>query len=104
MSYQTISKWENGVTMPDIIMLPELAEFFHVTVDEILGLKPLEQEEYLSRKIETKEYWEKKLDYLLRTRRSHWSTDYMKRNKGDISYTNLIGNMITFGRKVSESL
>ncbi|WP_394527374.1 class I SAM-dependent methyltransferase [Lacrimispora sp. JR3] len=30
--------------------------------------------------------------------------DYMKRNKGNISYTHLIGSMITFGRKVFESL
>ncbi len=78
ISYQTISKWENGVTMPDIVMLPELAEYFNVTVDEILGLRPLKEEEYLSGKTDTKEFWEKKLDYLLRTRKSHWNTDYMK--------------------------
>jgi transcriptional regulator with XRE-family HTH domain len=78
VSYQTISKWENGVTMPDIGMLPELAEYFNVTVDEILGLKPLKEEEYLSGKTDTKEFWDKKLDYLLRTRKSHWNTDYMK--------------------------
>lgn len=78
VSYQTISKWENGVTMPDIGMLPELAEYFHVTVDELLGLKPLEGEEYLPAKTDTKEFWAKKLDYLMRTRKNLWNKDYMK--------------------------
>jgi 2-polyprenyl-3-methyl-5-hydroxy-6-metoxy-1,4-benzoquinol methylase/DNA-binding XRE family transcriptional regulator len=78
VSYQTISKWENGVTMPDIGMLPELAEYFHVTVDELLGLKPLGGEEYLPAKTDTKEFWAKKLDYLMRTRKNLWNKDYMK--------------------------
>jgi 2-polyprenyl-3-methyl-5-hydroxy-6-metoxy-1,4-benzoquinol methylase/DNA-binding XRE family transcriptional regulator len=78
VSYQTISKWENSITMPDITILPELAAYFDITVDEILGLKPLKEEEYLSGKTDTKEFWEKKLEYLLRTRKTHWNTDYMK--------------------------
>lgn len=32
-----ISKWENGYTMPDILMLSALADFFVVTTDELLG-------------------------------------------------------------------
>lgn len=78
VSYQTVSKWENGVTMPDIGMLPVLSEYFHVTVDELLGMKPLAWEEYMPAKTDKKEYWENKLDYLLRTRKSHWNRDYMR--------------------------
>jgi len=32
-----VSKWENGYTMPDIMMLCALADFFEVTTDELLG-------------------------------------------------------------------
>lgn len=32
-----VSKWENGKTVPDIFMLCELADFFQVTTDELLG-------------------------------------------------------------------
>lgn len=32
-SYQNISKWENGVTMPDITVLPVLADYFQISVD-----------------------------------------------------------------------
>ena len=32
-----VSKWENGYTLPDILMLCALADFFGVTADELLG-------------------------------------------------------------------
>ena len=34
---QAVSKWESGQCFPDIQLLPELAKFFEVTVDELLG-------------------------------------------------------------------
>ena len=33
ISYQAISKWENGNTKPDITMLRKLATFFGVSID-----------------------------------------------------------------------
>lgn len=35
-----VSKWEKGYTLPDILMLCALADFFHVTTDELLGRSP----------------------------------------------------------------
>lgn len=32
-----ISKWENNYTLPDVLMLGALADFFTVTTDELLG-------------------------------------------------------------------
>ena len=37
ISFQAVSNWERGASMPDISKLPELAEIFGVTIDEILG-------------------------------------------------------------------
>ena len=34
-----VSKWENGYTLPDILMLCALADFFQVSTDELLGRK-----------------------------------------------------------------
>ncbi len=34
---QAVSKWENGLTAPDIGLIPRLAELFSVTCDELLG-------------------------------------------------------------------
>ena len=36
----SVSKWENKQTLPDILILPELAAFFDVTIDELLGYEP----------------------------------------------------------------
>ncbi|MDR0267113.1 helix-turn-helix domain-containing protein [Paenibacillus sp.] len=36
VSYQAISNWERGETMPDISKLPELANIFEVSIDQIL--------------------------------------------------------------------
>jgi transcriptional regulator with XRE-family HTH domain len=37
ISFQAVSNWERGQTMPDIAKLGELAEIFGVTIDELLG-------------------------------------------------------------------
>lgn len=34
-----VSKWENNYTLPDILMLCALADYFQVTTDELLGRK-----------------------------------------------------------------
>ena len=36
-SRQTIGKWENGGTVPDIYALQELADYFEVSTDYLLG-------------------------------------------------------------------
>ncbi len=37
VSAQAVSKWENGITYPDITLIPELAELFEVSIEEIFG-------------------------------------------------------------------
>lgn len=34
---QTISRWENGTTYPDIVMLPIIADYFGITIDALMG-------------------------------------------------------------------
>ncbi len=33
----SVSKWEKGINTPDLMLLPQLAAFFDVTVDELIG-------------------------------------------------------------------
>ena len=40
ISFQAVSNWERGQTMPDIGKLGELAEILGVTIDELLGNEP----------------------------------------------------------------
>ena len=38
LSAQAISKWERGETMPDILLLPALADLLQTSTDELLGI------------------------------------------------------------------
>ena len=39
-----VSKWENGYTLPDILMLCALADYFEVSTDELLGRKTVSKQ------------------------------------------------------------
>lgn len=39
VQYQTVSKWETGATVPDVAMLPRIADFFGVSMDALFGRK-----------------------------------------------------------------
>ena len=45
ISYQAISKWENGTALPDITLVPKIANFFGVSSDYLLGINADENEE-----------------------------------------------------------
>lgn len=36
----SVSKWETGQSYPDILLLPKLATFFNISVDELIGYDP----------------------------------------------------------------
>ncbi len=44
VTYQSISRWENGTTYPDLELIPAIAEVLAVTVDELLGMPQIEKE------------------------------------------------------------
>ena len=37
ISFQSISKWERGDGLPDITMLPDIADFFNISIDDLIG-------------------------------------------------------------------
>ncbi|MBE6682652.1 MAG: helix-turn-helix transcriptional regulator [Ruminococcaceae bacterium] len=46
VSYQAVSKWENGVTYPDILLLPDIARYYGITVDELLQVEQIDADKY----------------------------------------------------------
>lgn len=69
VSYQAVSKWETGVSCPDLALIAPLTRLLHCTSDELLGLDSPEVDE---RKAyfdgECFEYWKKDdhdADYLI---------------------------------------
>ena len=55
VSVQTVSRWENGVNAPDLSMLPQLALYFGVTTDYLLGL---ERNDTMAKLLKTTEVFE----------------------------------------------
>lgn len=78
ISFQSVSKWETGSTMPDITLLPSIAEYFNVSVDELLGLKPLCKQSYIPRNTDNRDNWNGKTDKLYKNRKYFWNDDYLQ--------------------------
>ncbi|MBQ8511885.1 MAG: helix-turn-helix transcriptional regulator [Clostridia bacterium] len=45
VTYQSVSKWECGTTLPDFAMIVPLARVLRVSADELLGMKPAGEDE-----------------------------------------------------------
>lgn len=52
VSYQAVSKWETGKSLPDITLLPLISRYFGITIDELLMAEQLD-EKLLLEKYET---------------------------------------------------
>lgn len=71
VSWRTISNLERGRVVPDLCMLYKIAQIFHVSIDDMLGLKfdetksisRLEREQFLIEKVKTSN--DKILDFVL---------------------------------------
>lgn len=77
ISFQSVSKWETGSTMPDITLLPDIAEYFNVSIDELLGIKPLSNEVYMPTNTDDRNSWNGKKDKVLKNRKYFWNEDYL---------------------------
>lgn len=63
ISFQAVSNWERGNSMPDISKLPEIAELFSTSIDEILGKRnDVLTEISEGNKIEFEKYSEEEID------------------------------------------
>lgn len=49
VSKASVSKWETGQSYPDILFLPQLAAYFNISVDELMGYEPQLSEEEIRR-------------------------------------------------------
>ena len=77
VSNQTISKWETGASYPDLSLIPQIASFFGVSADALLGLIPLDSA-YQPSVSGASRYWDQRLEYLKRTRTALWNEDYLR--------------------------
>ena len=99
---KAVSKWECGLTMPDLTLIVPLARLLHVSSDELLGMKPAEQD---GRKAyfdsEYVEFWKKddhEADYLI-------AKQAVEEYPGEYKYWHWLGSVeyyISFNRQKQE--
>lgn len=57
VSFQAVSRWENGVAYPDIELIPRLAFVFGISIDSLLGYQTEKSiQPIMKRSIRTKIY------------------------------------------------
>lgn len=49
VSFQSVSKWENETTLPDITLIPAIASFFGISTDELFNFNLMEIEQKVER-------------------------------------------------------
>jgi len=52
VSEQAVSRWENGNTYPDITLLPAMADYFGITLDELMGMESYKNEREIEKILE----------------------------------------------------
>lgn len=77
-------------------MLPEIAKYFKVTVDEVLGLVPIHSVPYITRDTNDREHWEDRKQIIENNRMFLWNDDYLEYLVRDVWKINRPINMIEF--------
>ena len=57
VSFQAVSKWENDVALPDVMLLAPIARVLHTSVDALIGFQPVPGTEYEQRYQGEEYYW-----------------------------------------------
>lgn len=59
VTFQAVSKWENGTTMPDVATIPAIASFFGVSTDELFDFNLYETQKQVEAIVdEHSRYWD----------------------------------------------
>ena len=75
---KTISRWENGNYMPDIDMLQILSQEFHVSINELLSGKKLNDEEFRKKADENIRAVAKQSAFSFAERKRFWISKWRK--------------------------
>lgn len=85
---QSVSKWENAVAMPDIMLLPKLAEIFGISIDELFDLTVEQRLNRIENRMDMEEelpqdvFWEYE--------------EFLKINLGDDRYKMRAAELLTY--------
>ena len=100
VSFQAVSKWENDIALPDITLIPVLANYFGVSTDEILCYDSIEKDEDIRRLVD-ESYKFRETDP--ETGKSILETGLKKYPENDILLNNLL-YVINYNKNPDETI
>ena len=83
VSAQAVSKWENETTMPDIMLLPVIADIFEISIDELFGKDSPKE----SRKITFEDVTDVAYDAVLESMARAWANDGSGKSVEEVAET-----------------
>jgi len=97
---KSISRWESDITYPDISMLPNIANIFEITVDELLGVELIKQDDYINSLL--KKAYEYQINNDYQSELKLWKEAYKKLPNNDEIKFYLIDIMMTINIMTNE--
>lgn len=78
VTFQSVSNWERRESFPDITTLPDIAAFFNVSIEELMGVNKTQDEEEIKRLLEEHDNLtdEKLIFKAITTLREKYPTDF----------------------------
>lgn len=89
VSFQAVSKWENETTMPDIALLPKLALFFGVKIDDLFAVGLDDELERIDAMLANKRLTDENFRYAQRILES-----ILHKNADDVDATKRYANLL----------
>ena len=97
VSYQSVSRWENGVTYPDIELVPAIARCFSASTDDLLGQDDANKRKRIKKRISdisdmTEQDSESLTEFIRLCRREQNGLEYFRDICYALRYTSLFQN------------
>jgi len=102
VSFQAVSKWERALAYPDVETIPVIANFFEITIDELMGNSRIRTEERICEYL--KEY--DRLSLICTRESDHEKNELAKKAYAEIPYDwriiNMYRNILMCGRDAED--
>lgn len=108
ISYQAVSKWETGTSLPDITLLPKLAAFFGVRIDELFSVDHEDELERIDAMLQKETMTDQNYAYAKRVldgilRENPEDVGAMKRY-AKVYFTKANADLLTAGRMLEKAM
>lgn len=92
VSAQTVSKWECGNSVPDVQLLPEIAVYFGVSIDQLFAMSPEQQMERIENRIYARGLFDEAEERQLEAQLRAFGEDPKLKGQAELLLTKLYNN------------